>query len=616
MRCGLALHQKAILRGWVNMDALRRAGGENDLFCLETVPTEGCPFMAGDRKDLFALQEHNRFWSSAAQIEKFAADRARSDAFLVMFRNEINPFAAGVALSYKGDKLREAVAGYDRVVKLVAGSPAASVLFAWPASGFKQSGRDWIKIFQTVASDRMDAIAELVDLRRRVFMNTGATDFLFARHLMQQEYLLHIYLMELQARWEGDLFAYAGEAGRALERGQSVVQQLDAERNALGITPDRVFFESTDPDVTNWRHYYGILAGEDGRGGKLAEVRAVVLDAVDELRAATSDLDSLEASLAAAQDSLDGSIEEICGPDGLGAVGSSGNRCLDRIKMDASAAGVSDALRNCMASGDCNREQLGCQDYTNMLSDVNSCTDMVLQFHDGLSDTCKLDRQTESVTVLGEERWCMGGAMGAVLDEKALVDLQRRQVVESVKRLAGAMQLEIEYFQRMMGAKYGTQTAIHILQIIIAIIETVEYIGLAAADFLDKSAEGVDCVLIAGLAFGTDCPTGAIAAATKVGAKTAAFTSALAVHKAISALNEIISILETVRDGIIDGLDFSRDMVASTREVEGLINEYALLVRTTMNLEAQISELQRQAQAAGEGYQAQVGYVADHLVGR
>ncbi len=93
VRCGLALHQKAILRDWLHPeevlgDADDPVVGEQDLFCIDTIPTEGCPAQPGEARTLFALQEHNRFWMDAAQILKFDADRARSDAFLVMFRNE------------------------------------------------------------------------------------------------------------------------------------------------------------------------------------------------------------------------------------------------------------------------------------------------------------------------------------------------------------------------------------------------------------------------------------------------------------------------------------------------------------------------------------------------
>ena len=103
VRCGLALHQKAYLLGWFNPDEVEGAGetavtGELELFCPDTIRLDGCPPHASHGEALFAMQEHGRFWSNLGQILKFDGDRARSDAFLVQFRNEVNLFVAGAAL--------------------------------------------------------------------------------------------------------------------------------------------------------------------------------------------------------------------------------------------------------------------------------------------------------------------------------------------------------------------------------------------------------------------------------------------------------------------------------------------------------------------------------------
>ena len=47
-RCGLALHQRALLRGWIDLDEVEGATdapvtGEQELFCVDTIPVAGCP---------------------------------------------------------------------------------------------------------------------------------------------------------------------------------------------------------------------------------------------------------------------------------------------------------------------------------------------------------------------------------------------------------------------------------------------------------------------------------------------------------------------------------------------------------------------------------------------
>ena len=69
------------------------------------------------------------------------------------------------------------------------------------------------------------------------------------QHMVQQEYLVQVYLMALQESWQDELFAYKGEAGEIFEIAQNIVLQLDPSRNPIGVLANQVFFENSDTSV-------------------------------------------------------------------------------------------------------------------------------------------------------------------------------------------------------------------------------------------------------------------------------------------------------------------------------------------------------------------------------
>jgi len=636
--CGLALHEKAILRGWVSTeevegDADDPVTGEQDLFCVDTISTEGCPDRPSDARALFALQEHNRFWLDAAQILKFDADRARSDAFLVMFRNEFNPFAQGAALSYKEDRLRHAVGRYDQLLELVVGRAASEVLFAWPARAFKQLGHDWLKLMQTIAADRMGAVAELVDLKRRIFLAAGEEDFVFAHHMLQQEYLIQVYLMALQQRWQEELFDYRGGAASVLEEGRRVLVRLDPARNALGVTPGMVFFENSDPLHTNWVNYRNTLVGEDGGGGLLAEARGQVADAIGNLQGALRDLDTLEGSLLDSHVELNERIHEICGaqPEEGAAEGDEFCQYLASEYGD-----VEDwtALRSCAFEpghpGECPAAvQYTCPDYSNHLAGgENNCEQAAKTFihetdlvhGDGHGEPqmllCYLDQKDVWVDVHGVRRPCVGGEMGAELTELAVVDLQRRVVLNRLRNLLERMAATIAWGEEAADLRAEFQSLLIDLDVTDAALVLGAGVTDAISEGVEEVADTADCMIIGGLAVGTDCP-GHIGSVLAKAALITGFKSASAVFDAVREG------LDTLRDAGEQQLELDEhaaevalELQLLEREVDELIEEYAVLTQTTLSISAVIDDLYADAQRAVDRYDRKVGFAADHLVGR
>ncbi|MGM0577192.1 MAG: hypothetical protein ACQEXJ_15815 [Myxococcota bacterium] len=673
LRCGLAIHQEAILDGTVDLDAVESPGGSPagvtpDLFCLDTLPTEGCPSEATgsgfDYSDLFAMQEHNRFWQNLAQVLKFEADRARSDAFLTLFRNEVDPFAQGSALSYKADRLRDAIARYDEVLELVVADIPSSVLFRWPVRAFKQMGNDWLGIMQAVADDRMDAVTELVDLERRVFATTDDDDYRFAHHMMQQEYLLQVYLMVLQARWQEELFAYRGEAGPILERGQHVLSKLNPVKNELGITSNQVFFENSNPDLVNWESYRAALVGEMGDGGLVGDVQGEVGDAVDEMKSALSDLDSLEASIQDSRLELQDTLNEICGdPDLFDPSNGSApeDYCQQLLKQfDDTDDWI--ALRDCKFSTDDSDgdESTGasndgsndfeCPDDTEYTCstdctdcDETNCKEIVKTFvlgtdaiepyidDDGSGSgtenpsediinnppRCGFEGLESTVSIQGVQRPCVGGEMGDVFAQKALVDRQRRIVIGSVQTLMGEIQASLRMKvkkKQISDTKIGLEFGL--FRPLDAALTFATIILKNSIEAGEDVAVSAGCQIIAGFSFGTDCPQKVIAGifdSTFSLTKGLLRTALLGIQKAAAYSKDLTM---TLLDRDIAGAELAAEIEADLREIDGLIDEYNALTQESFNLYVQLRDLRFQAQAAADRFNEEVLFVAQHLVGR
>ena len=667
-RCGLSLYQSAFIQGWIDLDAVDGTG-ENDLFCPETLNLSGCPDEASGAEGLFALQDHNRFWWNLGQILKFSGDRARSDAFLVLFREEDNPFEQQSALSYKADRLREAVARYDELVELIVAPAAAKVLFEWPARAFKQWGNDWLAIMHDVVAARMETLAELIDLERRVFMGTDEHEFAFAQHMMQHEYLIHVFLMALQEHWQKDGFGYLGQAGPAFDKGQAVLDQLNPARNPLGLVANRVYFENSNPARSNWLNYRDILAGEGGDGGLLGAAQATVDDAVDEMQAALSDLDTLEESLLDSKLDLEERIGDLCGrnwdyswDDKLHAytphVGTD-SYCdhLTQIAGISKAGGVSTEwkdLRDCLFDPYVHGKPSHCPEgvkytcphFENAIDDNNDCSMAVKTFiyhttndADPLDDSNAEGSQSEEqeyfqskiygdgcvipmldelhwITVNGGSRTCIGGQMGELLHERAALKLQRRIVLRKVHELL----LRMEDFSSYLKSKghykdaiYGLETASRWAGLVLDIVADTYEIAYKASGAL---ADGVKCMLIVGFSFGTDCPQGLLSAAVRSGLTVGTLAFLVAVKEGRHVLSTAIDQTTSSLTADIDALEAGLQQRATEREIGALIDELFTVTQELLAVSAKIDDTRFKAQAAADRFHAEVSFVAEHLVGR
>ena len=70
---------------------------------------------------------------------------------------------------YKSEQQKEALERFDELLAVVSSAPSVQVLSSWPMDAYLQRGGDWLKILQTVIADRMEVLASVVDVDRRLF---------------------------------------------------------------------------------------------------------------------------------------------------------------------------------------------------------------------------------------------------------------------------------------------------------------------------------------------------------------------------------------------------------------------------------------------------------------
>ena len=660
VRCGLALHQKAIRNGWVKGTWVSGTGA-HDLFCLDAAPTPDCHDTAAEYSALFLLQEHNHFWRDLGQILKFDGDRARSDAFMTMVRNEIDPFSEGAALAYKSAKLVHAMKRYDSLVKIVVGPVAADVLYNWNAKAFKQQGADWINLMHIITWDRLGALAELMDLQRRIFSSTGQSHYMFAHHMMQQEYLVQVYLAGLQIRWQKELAGYLGESAEIFELGQKMLNRLNPTRNPAGFQPGVVFFENsseyyenTDHEQ-NWENYRKILVGsdEDDAGGLVGDAHVVVAEAIDELQGALADLDELEESLLESQFDLEDVVAEVCGnPNPGGTDLEHQNYCqylwdkyLDNenfedfqlaMKCKLDPAKLSETQKKLCPDN----WSIECPaDYKNSLDDdQNSCQQVVATFTEGTSwmDTeepavpgepppedlihqkpiCYLDKELWTINVNGVERPCVGGEMAALLQEKAQVDRERMTLLGGVETLLLEMKGNIEAMSQSVSIAEEQAILEASAGAAIAVTEVVIKLIADGAMLEDHLSSKVPCMVIVGLAGGTDCPAKIPLAAVDASLHIGAFAATKVADALVTAWEVTLASTKNFAEINLLKLQWDATILPQAREIDDLLDSYDLLTSQSFNLAIQIEGLMYKVQFASDRYHDKVKFAADHLVGR
>lgn len=580
------------------------ASADANLFCrdLPGRPLQNglsdCPIRAAQQPALIALQDHNRFYRELVQTHGYQAGAYTRDAFFTMF-HAANGDALDESSAYQQKlvALSKAVADYDAIQRVVFNGTSAHMLFGWPMNYFATRGQVWLKQIHATIKDRMQTVLELVDHRRRVLKKQGQQDFLFAKHVLYQEYLQQVFLMGLQRQWEKSSFAYAGYSQELMTLGDELLAKTKDTRNPLGLHPNRIYFENADLANMNWQNFRSRLVAE------LPLLTKDVSDANQNLKASLADQDKFKGSLLAQQQQLEATITDICGDD---------SKLPDACDVSVEAR----ELETQCQGEDCLMEYQ-CADDTQTKS--TPCSDVVQAFKDGTDKdrvSCRADNQIWKIPVQGKQRLCVRGRVGALLQERVSLELQRKQITRNVQNLVRQIARQQKQISDSQSQNQELNEYLKSKNLEMAGVE----LGLSAANFAFEAAErgsrGMECLIIVGLANGSDCPMKLASASVSLSAMAArqAITTGLETLKGQLQFAKELKLTRDGQDKELRSMRMALDN--SVTEVENYIASYSAVTQQLFNLNVQISDQVFQATQAAARYDQNINQVVDTLVGR
>ena len=483
-------------------------------------------------------------------------------------------------------------------VSIIFSPVSTQVLFQWPMWGFKTKGLSWIDQMHEVINQRVDTLAEYTDLEVRFWAGTEGIDFIYAQQMVQESFLEQVFLMILQKEWQGEQFAYRGEAIAIIEQAQDCIQQMNEKRNPLGLTANQVFFESSDVELSNWEFYRKqILDGPPG-GGYLTDTENAIELAVYNLQESLKDRQEFETQIMEERQHMEEKIDDICGED------SSATRECPML----TAAEMQTAF-------DCTGPDCADSNYT------YKCVDNLCELQpaktfmdDALDIDCDLEFVNDDILIDG--RHCVNGAVGELLELRSRVELQQTALLDKLTGLLGDMEDSAAGMKKeitKMRVKVGLEQAYGAL---VLAIDTGLGLVKTGKSIKDQMAGMVDCVIVAGLAGGTDCPQGAAKGFIEVAGE--------------MVFDLIDQTLDTVKAGIEFGwelgwlIDEINEQVNSyVEELEGMadavgpmIHELQVIYMQLREIQANIKHQRYLAKQAIARYNERVGNVVDHLTGK
>jgi hypothetical protein len=611
--CGMALYRRSLLNGDISLSVPPRylngtTTNEPEseiLFCSEggaEKPDPRCRLNGALYPSTVALQEYNRFYKQFADTTRYQAANDLSDAFYAMYRAANGSLERAKVLSEKQSKLQSALANLDSFAVQAFSSVSSQLLFNWPMGRFNSHGSALLQQLHSVLKDRLDVVSSLIDLKRRVLASSSDADFTFVQHLMHLEYLNQAYLMFLQEAWEKDAFSYAGQGPEALKTGQAIVSRVTGDRNPLGLFPQQIYFENANLSTSNWKNYRAQIIGGAQGAGLLADVKDAVQKAVTNIKASLQDQKAFTDQLLAARQQFEQTIDNFCGaPD---AAPASTKDCELQTDAERQLA-MSCTGPSCLSEYQCTDPAC-----SKLQKVFKTATGEALQ-----GTACDLNIAPVSISRGSTTRLCMRGQMGDLLRQREQLHMQRKQIVGKINALVRQIASQAKLIKESQSENAALNAFISSN---FAATEAVsDDISMAESIFnaISTNADTLDCLVIIGLAAGTDC-----------------------VGKA--AKNIIISEAAIVRDGVLRTLTAAKDNLALQKElrmlesqqgselrrqrmeldnlttnVENYIAEYETTTNALFSINAKIEDTRYLAEQAAKRADETVTNIIDHLLG-
>lgn len=605
LRCGQAIHQKAIVSGWVNGGLLPfEAGGPAPAFCANGPGTgTDCPWTGSQAPNLVTFQEHNRLYREVTQALVFAAGNAVSDAFYRLYRTGGAGSAVGEAsaFSFKREKLQEALSYYAQARQATLASPVTDVLFRWPAESLEGMGAV-LRQLAELSRARFSTALGRADLERRLLEVGGEGQYRLVQHMAHLEYLESVWLAALERQWEGAGFVYDGNAPRILDEANALLTKIDTGTNALGLDADRVFFENADPTVNNWEYFkQRVELRLTGTSILVPSIVQTRQRAIDEMQAALQQQNTFKESILLEQLQVENALDELCGaPDTLPVA------CTANDQQRVAAQQCSGP--SCLLSYQCDQGD-----------GQNECSRVIQSFDRARSQAgevaCRSDGRTYAVQMGASQRLCVRGRMGALLQESVALDLQRSNTLARFQNLVRQVARQQQLIRDTQELSASAETLLqeqdgelYELQQRIQIADNIYKQAMA-------TAEGLDCLVIVGLSNGTSCAGSLAAAGLQVAANAARDIVVFEAETAMASLQRAKEIKFTQVANEKELLSLQASLDTLLLDVENVIAEYQLLTQQLFNLRAQIQDTQQVAQRTADRSAERVTQLVDHLVG-
>jgi hypothetical protein len=232
-----------------------------------------------------------------------------------------------------------------------------------------------------------------------------------------------------------------------------------------------------------------------------------------------------------------------------------------------------------------------------------------------LGTSCDLNTQEYPVTIGSTSRQCVRGQMGTLLQEREQLKLQRQQTVKQVNALLRQIANQQNYMQETTAAdtelmeyleEHGDE--------MVSIQDTLHDVELAYG-IASNAADAVGCIVMIGLANGTDCPQKAFMAVLRSEALAikSLITKQLSITKAkMENVKEL-----TLREHSQNAEARQQKMVLDnlTTQVENHIAEYEMLTQTLFNLNVRIDDTYYLARQAAKRHSETTANLIEHLIG-
>jgi TolA-binding protein len=243
-----------------------------------------------------------------------------------------------------------------------------------------------------------------------------------------------------------------------------------------------------------------------------------------------------------------------------------------------------------------------------------------IAFEDAVNEYgCRLtDESPEewSIRTNNADRMCMRGQVGAMLQEEVVLETQLEQVFEKVQSLIRNIAREQAYILNTQENNESLANYINISNMAMLAINTILRSIQSSLQVTETAVQPGDCIVIVGLAGGTNCVGAAIAAGIKA--------SAQAASGALSTVQQTLNETEKVLREALTQSHSDNEQIAQLRlqldqmtpQVEAYIQEYQLLIQQIYNNRLKAEDTRYLAQRTAARYNDTVSSIVDRLIGR